>query len=322
MNRIFTSFVLFAATCLAASRAAAAVIIDTVPVGNPGNIADTAVMNDGTSGYGSVGYGYRIGTTDVTNAQYAAFLNAKAASDPLGLYSTSMGSAPGGITRSGSSPNFTYSTITGRANKPVNFVSWYDAVRFANWLNNGQGNGSTETGAYTLLGGTPTPSNGDSITRNPGATWFLPSENEWYKAAYYNPSSGTYFQYATASNTAPTAEAPPGGNNSANFNSVVNDLTDAGAYSGTKSPYGAFDMAGNLNQWNEILPSAGVRGARGASFHGVPGNLSSSGRFSNTPTFEGAAVGFRMATVPEPSTGVLALVGCALAVALRRARRA
>ncbi len=59
-------------------------------------------MNDGTTGYGGVAYDYRIGTTEVTNAQYAAFLNEKAKSDPLGLYNANMGSnARGGITQSG-----------------------------------------------------------------------------------------------------------------------------------------------------------------------------------------------------------------------------
>ena len=33
---------------------------------------------------------------------------------------------------------------------PVNFETWYDTIRFANWLNNGQDSGDTETGAYTL----------------------------------------------------------------------------------------------------------------------------------------------------------------------------
>ncbi len=100
--------------------------------------------------------------------------------------------------------------ISGDGNHPVNYVTWYDAIRFANWLNNGQVPGSTETGAYTLLGGTPTPSNGNSITRNAGATVFLPSENEWYKAAYYNPATSSYFQYPTSSNTVPTAERSSG----------------------------------------------------------------------------------------------------------------
>jgi len=132
----------------------------------------------GIQNYGGVAKNYRIGTTEVTNAQYAAFLNQKAASDPLALYNTFMGSDPlGGISQSGVSGSFTYASKTNMGDKPVNYVSWYDSIRFANRLNNGQGTGATETGAYTLLGGTPTPSNGLSITRNVGSTWFLTSED-------------------------------------------------------------------------------------------------------------------------------------------------
>ena len=142
-----------------------AVTISTVPVGNAGNPADTEVMSDGTTGYGSVSYLYRIGTTEVTNAQYVEFLNAVAASDPYALYEPAMGIFSfGGIVRSGVSGSFSYavkapfSTYT-YDNKPVSYVTWYDAIRFANWLHNGQGTGDTENGAYTLEGGTPTPSN-------------------------------------------------------------------------------------------------------------------------------------------------------------------
>ncbi len=110
----------------------------------------------------------------------------------------------GGITyNAGAASGSKYSVIAGKGDNPVNFVTFYDTLRFANWLDNGQTPGSTETGAYTLLGGTPTPSNGNSITRNAGATVFLPSEDEWYKAAYYNPTTSSYFQYPTSSNTAP-----------------------------------------------------------------------------------------------------------------------
>ncbi len=296
---------------------ARAVTIPTVPVGNAGNAGDTEVMvTDGTSGYGAVAYDYRIGPTEVTNAQYVEFLNAKAATDPLGLYSPLMGSGFGGITQSGSDGSYTYATISGRDQMPVNVVSWYDALRFANWLNNGQGTGDTETGAYTLLGGIPEPSNGVSITRNAGATWFLPSENEWYKAAYHknDGATGNYWDYPTSSDTAPTAEAPPGGVNSANYGSALGDLTITGAYTNSPSPYGAFDMGGNVWEWNEALLNANSRGLLGGSFVNTSNILRSSYRTFTYPMIDDAgftSIGFRVATVvPEPSSGVLAIVAC------------
>jgi formylglycine-generating enzyme len=327
MNRIFASLCLFCAISLFASSPASAVTIAWTPVGNPGNAPDTVVMNDGTSGYGSVGYAYRIGTKDVTNSQYAEFLNTKdpSGTNTLGLWNSNMADATfGGISfNGGNGAGNKYVLTAGRQNHPVNFVSWYDTIRFANWLNNGQGNGSTETGAYTLLGGTPTPSNGNSITRNAGATVFLPSENEWYKAAYYNPATSLYFQYPTSSNTAPTAEAPPGGSNSANYNFAVGnpgDLTDVGAYTGTTSPVGAFDMGGNVFQWNEALISGSFRGLRGSSFSSNSMGLLSSRRNSGDLADEDdiVALGFRVASVPEPSTGVLVVAACGLMWVLRK----
>ena len=100
----------------------------------------------------------------------------------------------------------------------MNYVTWYDAIRFANWLNNGQGNGDTETGAYTLgtlgAGGIPvTP----PLTHNAGAQVWLPTENEWYKAAYYNPGSSSYYLYPTSSNVIPTASGPTALANHANL---------------------------------------------------------------------------------------------------------
>ena len=188
---------------------AQAVTMAWTPIGNPGNAGDS-------TGFGAVGYAYNIGTYEVANAQYAEFLNAKAASDPYGLYNPGMAtyfgspSPYGGITRSGSPGSYTYSAIAGRERWPVIDVSVFDALRFANWMNNGQGSGDTETGAYTLLGGTATPTNGDTVTRNAGATIVLTSENEWYKAAYYDSSSSKYFAYPAGSNTPTTCAAQRG----------------------------------------------------------------------------------------------------------------
>src|SRR6476620_6143949 len=193
MSRNTVAFLSLCVLCVFRAPASAAPItIDTVFVGNAGNANNTPPALP----VGAVDHEYWIAKYEVTVGQYAEFLNAKAKSDPLGLYNTNMGSDVfGGITRSGVSGGFTYAAKTDMGNKPVNYVSWYDAIRFANWLHNGQGNGDTETGAYTILGGTPIPSNGLSITRNFGAKWFLPSVDEWYKAAYYDPASSSYYRY-------------------------------------------------------------------------------------------------------------------------------
>jgi hypothetical protein len=131
--------------------------VEFVTVGNPGNAPDTRY------GFpvGAVDHVYQIGKFEVTAGQYAEFLNAVAKVDPNGLYNTSMGD-PGGHygannVRSGSSPNFSYSVPADCANRPVNFVNFWDAARFANWIQNGQpvggqGPGTTEGGAYHDVG--------------------------------------------------------------------------------------------------------------------------------------------------------------------------
>ena len=131
---------------------AGTISIATVPVGDAGNQPDT-------TGFGEVDYNYNIGTYDVTNNQYAAFLSAVATSnDPYGLWKSSMASdAEGGINRTGSGP-YSYAVKSGQGNQPVAEVSWYDAVRFVNWLTNGQpigveGNGTTESGTYLITNG-------------------------------------------------------------------------------------------------------------------------------------------------------------------------
>jgi len=304
-----------------------------VSVGDPGNVSDT-------TGYGAVSYNYQIGKYDVTNAQYAEFLTDKATdSDPYGLWNNGMSMFPSsGINRSGTGP-YTYSVKPGQGNQPVECVTWFDTVRFANWLTNGQGNGNTETGSYTLLGGTPTPSNWATIKRNPGAQWVLPTENEWYKAAYYK-GGGTnvgYWSYATQSNTAPTwvlstAAGPNGGKNSANFYDPTNGyvltgstdwdtnmdyLTDVGAYPDSLSAYGTLDQCGNVYQLNEgdIFGDGSYRCYRGGSFGSYNSLfLSASSRAGIQPSGSSVGLGFRVASVPEP--GSLAMLAGIAATAL------
>jgi len=166
------SLLQLATLLVALPASASAVEFEWVYVGDPGNPGDV-ISNCYFPDCGSVPYEFAISKYEVTNAQYAAFLNAVDASgsNTLELYSADMGADAlvGGIRLDTGNPaGAKYSVKAGFANKPVVYVSLYDTLRFVNWLNNGQGTSSTETGAYTLLGNTPTPSNGPSIVRNLG----------------------------------------------------------------------------------------------------------------------------------------------------------
>ncbi len=304
---------------------------DGVVVGDPGNACETQP----TQGcFGGVAETYRISEFEVTNAQYTEFLNAVAAFDPNQLYNTLMDSdSKGGITRSGSSGTFTYSAKAGRQDMPVNFVSFYDALRFANWLHNGQTTGTqddttTEDGAYTI---TAQGIVDNSITRNTGATNFLTSEAEWYKAAYYDVPTTSYFAFPAGEDTGTACTAPGATPNTANCNFAVGDLSDVGSYTGSASPNGTFDQGGNLWEWNEVILGTS-RGLRGGAFVNLIG-LAASSRGAIGPADENVDVGFRVASlasaapaVPSLSPFGIALLSSLLGLAgwrkLRRSRDA
>jgi len=296
---------------------ASAVTMSWSMVGDTGNAADPAdgdVSTPGIQHFGAVAYPYKIAAFDVTTSQYVEFLNAKdpTGANSLGLYNSEMSNPSYAVLsfNSGNSNGNKYNAISGRGNYPVNGTNWFNAIRFANWMNNGQGNGDTEGGAYTLLGGTPTPSNSNSITRQVGATVFLPSEDEWYKAAFYNPATSSYFLYPTSSDTPPIASSPTALPNHANFlPGGPHSLTDVGAYTGTSSPYGAYDMGGNVFQWNEAFFDVSRRGFRGGNYYNNSIAMRSSITNYIDPAFGSNGFGFRLASVPEPSTLSLAVLG-------------
>jgi sulfatase modifying factor 1 len=325
--------VLFTAFTLVPNLRAALLTIDTVTVGDAGNAADT-------TGYGAVAYEFNIGKYEVTISQYSTFLNSVASvtSDNyiINLWNGNMATElnMAGISRSGSgtlaSP-YSYSVI-GSGNRPIAHVSWFDAARFANWVNNGATNGaSTETGAYTLNGAT----SGVGFTKNAGATWWIPSENEWYKGAYYK-GGGTnagYWVYPTQSDTAP-GNSIGGATNQANYyagdyavtqsagySSSQNYLTDAGAFSNSASAYDTFDQGGNVWEWNDAVVGSS-RVLRGGSWIDEAVNLQSSVRNPNSPTNENFLVGFRVASAPVPEPGTWAAAALLVGgTALMRWRR-
>jgi formylglycine-generating enzyme required for sulfatase activity len=301
---------------LGKSHAKPLVTIETVPVRNPHN------SKDKETGYGAVAHEFAMGKFDVTVAQYAAFLNAKADVPPnkvieelwciemSGVNKRNKPEKPGPlITRTGSgtaADPYKYEVAVSAewgkrsGDRPICWVTWFDAARFANWINNGATKSAdTEKGAYTL----PNYMAEGIVKKNPTAHWWIPSEDEWYKAAYYDPmmpSGGGYHLYPTRSNDVPHMTNPPGPANSANFNNFNskrgNVLTPGGAYVLSPSAYETFDQGGNVWQWTDGVYHSN-RIVRGGSYsYGITPLRKTIRRDYQPGFYEDDDTGFRLAT--------------------------
>jgi formylglycine-generating enzyme required for sulfatase activity len=304
------------------TSAAIAIDVAMVTVGDPGNPADTLVCFDKTTGYGRVNYTYQIGKFHITAKEYVAFLNAVAATDTYQLYDIRMDydADPSrwgcNIKRIGSPGSYTYSVAADWANRPVNWVSWGSSARFCNWLNNGQPTGeqgpsTTEDGSY-CLNGASTDAELATVERKADAHWALPTEDEWYKAAYYDPhkpGGAGYWFCPTRSNAVPSNVLDPNGTNNAcyyGYDGTGNGgwtigppyyRPEVGAFASSPGPYGTFDQGGNEWQRNEALNSDGWRGSRGGGFpFGFYGVFASIRGYS--PEYGDLDIGFRVVLVP------------------------
>ncbi len=304
-------------TCLILLMISQVNAAEFVVVGDAGNSADN-------TGYGAVSYVYSIATYEVTNEQYAEFLNAvgvTSSNNYKNLYNNGMTTR--GIVWDGSS----YVASSGWENKPVSYVNWYDTLRFANWINNGAESGSdTETGVYHLTGLTSVDTTYyNGALRNYEATYWLPSENEWYKAAYYKGGgiNAGYWDYPTQSDSISTADA--------NYSTSVGTTTIVGSYD-SDTYYGTYDQAGNVWEWNESI-IGNFRGLRGGSFNGGATNIIASNDSvayeygSSYATEESYLIGFRIAgsiadasPIPEPITIGLLTTGL-IGIKLSRMKR-
>lgn len=295
-----------------------AVTITMNPIGNAGNAGN---VGSNPSGLGAVAYNFQMATTETTNTDYVEFLNT---ADPngtnvMGIYNNTMTTdVRGGIdynlgggfgnyysVKAGNAPNgATYATM------PVNALTWFSAARFVNWLENGQTSNPAdlEIGTYTLAG----VQSGPIIARNPGATYFLPSMDEWYKAAFFNGT--TYTTYQTNSNTAPTATAVTSTANAANYGGVGGGPLNVGSYvNSSTSAYGLYDMLGNVNEMTDTIQTLGQYRAAGGGFSANPLTVwdANGAGLLKAGTFVNITYGFRVAAVPEP--GTIALAGAGLA---------
>jgi sulfatase modifying factor 1 len=316
---------------------ASTVVIDTVPIRYAGNTPDA------TTGFGSVAYNYRIARYEVTLSQYVEFLNAVADFDTHGLYNTSMTSTAqvAGVDRIGVPGAYVYSAL-GDPARPITFVNWFDAARFANWMSNGQPSGAqdtttTEDGAYTLVppfDHVGFVKNGTNPNTRRPPLWWIPSEDEWYKAAYHNPTLaaglGGYHFYPIQSpfdnvpySAAPSGAGAPDAILSGNFlrdDAIVNGYNEGYAVTGSSlfpatnalswvmsypAPtfYGTFDQGGNVAEITDgTIDSGGTlrRVSRGGSWMDTEVVMRSNFRLSTSPTVETMGIGFRLATA-EPT---------------------
>jgi formylglycine-generating enzyme required for sulfatase activity len=275
--------------------------MEFVTIGNPGNVADTTGSPNPA---GRVDYVYNIGKYEVSRDM----INKANAAGSLGITLEDMQYYGGN-----------------GANRPATGISWNEAARFVNYLNTSQGYQAaynfTTPGAnanITLWGAGQY--SGSNRFRHKDAIYVLPSMDEWYKAAYGSPS-GTWYNYANGSDSAPSAVASGTSGAVYNGQSGPADITNAGGL----SEWGTMAQNGNVWEWNESAfdgsnddPSVS-RVSRGGSWADISSELDASSRISLVPPFELIYFGFRVASVPEPSSGLLVLLG--LSAVLRRRRK-
>lgn len=286
-----------------------------VTVGNAGNPADTSGQPNPV---GSVPYVYRMGAYEVSRD---VITKANAAGG-LGLTLDEMEQLPGGP----------------RAEIPATGITWYEATKFVNWLNTSTGHAPAynfSEGAFGLWSSSEAwQLGGENLYRHKDAFYFLPSEGEWYKAAYYDGATAVYYDYPTGSDTPPIAVA--GG--TASGTAVYRQPNDQGpadaSNAGGLSPYGTMGQGGNVLEWMESDfngsndEPTGIRAYRGGDWTSSGSELTSSDRFTASPPDVYMNMGFRVASAlqtPAPvsdggSTWILfasSLLGCSIVRKLR-----
>lgn len=273
------------------------ITMDFATVGDAGNTAD--VQSQGP--FGAVDYVYRIGTYEVTENQW----------DTVSGITGDLLDDPGSWS----------------GDQPVAKISWHEAAMFCNWLTSGD----VTYGAYSInSSGVVTRIDRADAVSSYGTVYVIPTENEWYKAAYYDGGTSTYYNYPTGSDSAPDGIDYDG---DATFDAVFSDGHDQGHpndvdIAGVLSPYGTMGQGGNVWEWNETaIGVESTRGLRGGGWGGGYGLLRASNGYGLASVTEFPDIGFRVASVsapvPEPSSfAVWSLIGLSLAGAGWRRRRA
>jgi formylglycine-generating enzyme required for sulfatase activity len=296
---------------------------------------------------GGVNYEYRMAKMEVTTAQWVEFANAaseigadfRIGEGPIGGY-RQVGSFPNGRPRWG-----LLTTIPNAGLLPVQGIKWLNAARLCNWLHNDKALTleALATGAYdTSTFGRGVDANGsnirtDALTHLPGAKFWIPTRNEWTKAAFYDPNrygpgQGGYWTYSTSSDTAPIIgpESAGGQTNAGytNYSDVAAFLL--GAHPNTTSPWGLLDTSGGSQEWQEtVIDEARMFRYFGGSYAPIQFDPDSDPLKADqiflsgggwTPDSEVSNVGLRLASA-VPSPNACALGAVSLVLGFRRRKR-
>ena len=271
--------------------------IDFVAIGNAGNIDDTMGAPNPA---GKVDYEYRIGKYEISEGMIDK--------------ANAMGSL--GIAHDGRG-----------ANKPVTSITWYEAAEFVNWLNTSSGGSAAykfdSTGTFQLWQPGDTGYDSANPYRNRQAQYVLPSMDEWYKAAYYRPDISVFYEYATGLITTAATSGTALGTAvfDQSFGQGPADITSAGGL----SFYGTMGQGGNVWEWEETAydlandSNTKYRGLRGGGWYDESFDLAATFRDTVSPSSASGNFGFRVASVPEPGTLLLGMLGT-IGLLMRRRR--
>ncbi|MFK7895357.1 MAG: thrombospondin type 3 repeat-containing protein [Myxococcota bacterium] len=269
-------------------------------------VGDVTQPAEPTTGLGDVPYSFYLSRYEVTNAEWCEFLNAVDPEGANALFLFNLAqtvSSAGGINRSLVAPSGQkYSPKPNRGRHPVNYISWMDAARYLNWLENGKlDGGDTEMGTYNLL---------TSPVTYMGGAFTFPQENEWFKAAYDRRFSSLWYDYPGNVNAPGAVTCDTSGNvtnpssTRANYGSACQGglpvEVGSSQISASVQSWGALDMAGNVSEWLEdpdggATVAAPYRGGGYASF--VSSLAAATGSATINGTSEFPTIGLRVAHI-------------------------